>query len=112
MTSIVKRIREITPAQRAALRALDRQERSATELDDLEAEHIVAEESYLRRRDQILGREVPERYEEIETARSVLERRVAERTRRFERMRMAILAGHGVTGEDAATEQLPLLPGG
>jgi hypothetical protein len=110
MTSIVKRIREITPQQRAALRALDQEERSATELDDLEAEHIIAEENYLRRRDQILGREVPERYEEIETARAVLDRRVAERTRRFERLRMAILAGQGVPGEGDRTEQLPLLP--
>jgi len=110
MMSIVKRIREMTPAQRAALRALDAEERNATELDDLEAEHLAAEEVYLRRRDQILGRDVPVRYEEIETARSALERRVAERTRRFERLRMAILAGHGVPPDDAGTEQLPLLP--
>lgn len=108
MTSIVKRIREITPAQREALRSLDEEERSATELDALEAEHIAAEESYLRRRDRILGREVPARYEEIEAARSVLHRRVAEREKRFERMRMAILAGHGIARADAT--QLPLLP--
>jgi hypothetical protein len=110
MMSIVKRIREMTPAQRAALRALDREERSATELDDLEAEHLAAEEAYLRRKDQLLGHEVPARYEEIETARAELERRVAERARRFERLRMAVLAGHGVPPGDASSEQLTLLP--
>ncbi len=110
MMSIVKRIREMTPAQRAALRALDQEERNATELDDLEAEHLVAEEAYLRRKDQLLGHEVQARYEEIDTARSALERRVAERVRRFERLRMAVLAGHGVPPDAEATEQLPLLP--
>jgi hypothetical protein len=108
MTSIVKRIRAITPARRAALLAIDRQERSAAELDDLEAEHVDAEERYLRRRDGILGREVPARYEEIEAARRLLEQRVRERNKRFERLRMAILAGHGVR-EEGGAEQLPLL---
>jgi hypothetical protein len=110
MMSIVKRIREMTPAQRAALRALDQEERSATELDDLEAEHLAAEEAYLRRKDQLLGREVQARYEEIDTARAELERRVAERARRFERLRMAVLAGHGIPSDAEPTEQLPLLP--
>ncbi len=109
MTSIVKRIRDMTPAQRAALRALDDEERDAVRLDELEAEHLATEEAYLRRRDQILGHDVPARYEEIDVARAELERRIAERTRRYERLRMAVLAGHGAP-PDPDLEQLTLLP--
>jgi hypothetical protein len=107
--SIMKRVRGITSEQQRALRALDEEERAAIELEELEAEHVVAEDAYLRRRDRILGREVPERYEEIDAARALLGGSVREREKRFERRRMAILAGH--VGGPEAPEQMTLLPG-
>ena len=102
--TIMERIRAITAEQREALRAVDREEEAASALDALEEEHIAAEETYQRRRDRILGREVPERYGDIEAARSLLRQSSRERTKRFERLRMAILAGHGVRHADAPVQ--------
>jgi hypothetical protein len=110
MPWLLKRLREMTAAQRTALSVIDDEERSATQLDDLEADHLTNEDAYLRRRDQLLGRPVPARYEDVEAARAELERRTAEQARRFERRRMAILAGYGVPSEATPTDQLSLLP--
>lgn len=107
---VLERIRMMTAEQREALRAMDAEERLALEIEDLEADHLAAEEAYLRRRDRLLGREVPATYAEVETARGLLQRARAERQRRFERRRMAILAGHGV-GNGPSPSQLQLLPG-
>jgi hypothetical protein len=98
----------LTTEQRAALRALDDEERTLVEIEDLEAEHIAAEDVYLRRRDRLLGHAVRESYPEIESARGLLAKQVSERQKRFERMRMAILAGHVPR---AAAPQLDLLSG-
>jgi hypothetical protein len=106
----MERIRAITPEQREALRAVDREEESAGALAALEEEHIAAEECYLRRRDRLLGREVPERYDVIEAARSLLRQKVRERSKRLERLRMAILAGHALH-RSLGYPQLDLLPG-
>ncbi|HSD21809.1 MAG TPA: hypothetical protein VLC54_17295 [Anaeromyxobacter sp.] len=106
---ILERIRMMTADQRDALRAMDAEERLAVEIEDLEVEHLVAEEAYLRRRDRLLGREIPALYPEIESARSLLHRARAERQKRFERRRMAVLAGHGI-GRGVISSQLDLLP--
>jgi hypothetical protein len=106
---VLERIRSLTPEQRAALRALDQEERLAGEVEELEREHLAAEEAYVRRRDRLLGRPVPATYPEIESARALLHQASAERQRRFERMRMMILAGYG-TERDAPSPQLDLLP--
>jgi hypothetical protein len=106
---VLERIRMMTAEQRDALRAMDREERLAVEIEDLEAEHLTAEEAYLRRRDRLLGREIPALYADIESARSLLHRARAERQKRFERRRMAVLAGHGV-GRGFLPSQLDLLP--
>ncbi len=91
--SVLKRIRQLTVEQKCALRAIDEEERNAIELEDLEREHIEAEEAYLRRRDRILGREIPKIYLDVAAARSALEVVCRERQARFERRRMAIIAG-------------------
>ncbi len=106
---VLERIRMMTAEQRDALRAMDAEERLAVEIEDLEVDHLAAEEAYLRRRDRLLGREVPDVYADVESARSMLERVRAERQRRFERRRMAILAGHGVA-RGVPPSQLDLLP--
>jgi len=108
---ILERIRMMSAEQRDALRAMDAEERLAVEIEELEAEHLAAEDAYLRRRDRLLGREIPTLYQDIETARSLLHRARAERQKRFERRRMAVLAGHGV-GRGVFPSQLDLLPGG
>lgn len=105
--SIMRRLKGITPEQQRALRALDVEERNAIELEALEAEHVAAEEAYRRRRDRILGNEVPEVYDELDAARALLASEAREREKRFERRRMAILMGHL---QDAPPDQLPLLP--
>jgi hypothetical protein len=103
---VMDQIRRLSMEQRAALRALDDEERTLLEMEELEAEHVAAEDVYLRRRDRLLGRAVRESYPEIESARALLEKQASERQKRFERMRMAILAGHVPRG---ATSQLDLL---
>lgn len=105
---VLERIRMMTAEQREALRAMDAEERLAVEIEDLEADHLAAEEAYLRRRDRLLGREIPDLYADIEGARSLLHRAREERQKRFERRRMAVLAGHGLTR--GFPSQLDLLP--
>ena len=108
---VLERIRNLTTEQRDALRAVDDEERRGAEMDDVEAEHLAAEEVYRRRRDRLLGRDVPETYADIESARDLLRRVSAERQKRFERRRMALLAGHGVPSRHAPSrlDQLDLL---
>ena len=106
---LLERIRMMSAEQRDALRAMDAEERLAVEIEDLEADHLAAEEAYLRRRDRLLGREIPATYADVESARALLYRTRAERQKRFERRRMAVLAGHGV-GRAARPSQLDLLP--
>jgi hypothetical protein len=105
---VVERIRRMTSEQREALRALDQDERNAIELEELETEHIVVEDAYLRRRDRLLGREVPDVYAEIESARSLLAQASRERQKKFERMRMVILCSPPVP-RAAEPTQLGLL---
>ncbi len=106
---VIERIRSLTPAQRDALRAIDDEERIAIEIEELEADHLAAEEAYLRRRDRLLGRELPAEYPDVEAARALLHRASAERQRRLERMRMAVLAAPGDRAAGSAS-QLDLLP--
>jgi hypothetical protein len=108
---VLERIRNLTTEQRDALRAVDEEERRAVELAEVEAEHLAAEEVYRRRRDRLLGRDVPEAYADVEDARDLLRRASAEGQKRFERRRMALLAGHGVraTRAPAGLDQLDLL---
>jgi hypothetical protein len=106
---VIERIRSLTTAQRDALRAIDDEERIAIEIEVLEADHLAAEEAYLRRRDRLLGRELPATYPDVEAARALLHRVSAERQRRLERMRMAILAGPAAA-EPPRASQLDLLP--
>ncbi len=98
-------VRRLTPEQQAALAAIDREEQAAVALENLEAEHIAAEEAYLRRRDRLLGREVPDVYAEIEAARGLLGQASRARQERFEERRLEIL-----TGRLPAPSQLSLLP--
>jgi hypothetical protein len=105
---VMERIRRLGRDQQEALRAIDREERNAIELENLEAEHISAEEAYLRRKDRLLGHEVPQVYLDIETARSLLAQAVRARQERFEAMRLAVLTGRAA--EPAAPTQLALLP--
>jgi len=105
---VMERIRRLSRDQQEALRAIDREERNAIELENLEAEHIAAEEAYLRRKDRLLGQEVAEVYAEIETARGLLAAAVRARQERFEAMRLAVLTGRAA--EPAAPTQLALLP--
>lgn len=106
---VMERIRRLSRDQQEALRAIDREERSAIELENLEAEHIAAEEAYLRRKDRLLGNEVAQVYVEIETARGLLAAAVRARQERFESMRLAVLIGRAA--EDQGPTQLALLPG-
>jgi hypothetical protein len=106
---VMDQIRRLSLEQRAALRALDDEERTLVEIEELEAEHVAAEDVYLRRRDRLLGRAVKETYPEIESARALLAKQSSERQKRFERMRMAILAGHVPR---AHSPQLDLLSAG
>lgn len=105
---VMDRIRRLSREQQDALRAIDREEQGAIELENLEADHIVAEETYLRRKDRLLGHEVPERYEEIEAARSLLAHAVRRRQERFEALRVAVLTGR--TSDLGGPTQLVLLP--
>ena len=106
---VLERLRTMTADQRRALRAIDEQERRAAEIEALEEEHLSVEDAYLRRKDRLLGREVQQVYPEIETARSVLRRDAEEQRRRFERMRMAIMAGY-LDDRRADPPQLQLIP--
>jgi hypothetical protein len=106
---VMERIRRLSREQQDALRAIDRDEQGALELENLEADHIAAEEAYLRRKDRLLGHDVPEIYAEIETARSLLAQAVRARQARFEAQRLRVLAGRAA--EPEAPSQLALLPG-
>ena len=103
------RIRKLSREQHEALVAIDAEERSAIELELLEADHLSTEDAYLRRKDRLLGRGVPEAYPEIDAARSLLARRVRARQERFDALRVAVLTGGRV--DPSAPAQLPLLPG-
>lgn len=105
---IMDRIRRLTREQQEALRAIDRQEQNAIELENLEADHIAAEEAYLRRKDRLLGNEVPQVYADIETARAVLAQAIRARQERFEAQRIAVLVGRAA--EPEGPTQLALLP--
>ncbi len=105
---VFDRIRRLTPEQQAALVRLDGEEQGAVALENLEAEHIAAEDAYLRRRDRLLGREVPDVYAEIESARSLLGQASRARQERFEQRRLAVLSGE-LPGREPPPAQLPLL---
>jgi hypothetical protein len=105
---IMDRIRRLSREQHEALRAIDREEQHAVEIENLEADHIAAEEAYLRRKDRLLGHEVPDVYAEIETARSLLAQAIRARQARFEALRVAVLTGR--SGEPDPPTQLALLP--
>lgn len=105
---VMERIRRLTRDQQETLRAIDREERNAIELENLEADHIAAEEAYLRRRDRLLGREIPDLYAEIESARSLLAQAVRARQERFEALRLRALTGRAA--EPETPTQLALLP--
>lgn len=105
---VMERIRRLSRDQQDALRAIDREEQNAIELENLEADHIAAEEAYLRRKDRLLGHEVPEIYAEIESARSLLAQAVRARQERFETARLRVLVGRAA--EPESPTQLALLP--
>ena len=105
---VMDRIRRLSRAQHDALKAIDREEQNAIELENLEADHVAAEEAYLRRKDRLLGHEVQDTYPEIDSARVLLARSVRHRQERFEALRVAVLTGRS-TDPDAPT-QLVLLP--
>jgi hypothetical protein len=105
---VMDRIRRLSRDQQEALRAIDREEQKALELENLEADHLAQEEAYLRRRDRLLGRELPARYQELDAARSLLAQAVRRRQERFEAMRVAVLTGRASDGEGPT--QLALLP--
>ena len=68
---VMDRIRRLGREQQEALRAIDREEQNAIELENLETDHLAAEEAYLRRKDRLLGQEVPNVYPEMVTARGL-----------------------------------------
>src|SRR5512146_1611152 len=105
---VMDRIRRLGREQQEALRAIDREEQNAIELENLEADHLAAEEAYLRRKDRLLGHEVQDAYPEIDTARVLLAQTVRRRQERFEALRIAVLTGRSLD-PDAPT-QLVLLP--
>ena len=105
---VMDRIRRLSRAQHEALVAIDREEQSAIELENLEADHLAAEEAYLRRKDRLRGHEVPDQYQEIEAARVLLAQAVRRRQERFEALRVAVLTGRHLD-PDGPT-QLVLLP--
>jgi hypothetical protein len=106
---VMDRIRRLGREQQEALRAIDREEQNAIELENLEADHIAVEEAYLRRKDRLLGHDVPEVYLEIESARSLLAQAIRARQERYETLRMRVLSGRAAEPESPA--QLALLPG-
>ncbi len=106
---VMERIRKLSRAQHDALKAIDREEQNAIELENLEADHLAAEEAYLRRKDRLLGHEVQTVYPEVEAARTLLTRTVRRRQERFEALRVAVLTGRSIT--PGAPTQLALLPG-
>ncbi len=106
---VMERIRRLSREQQDALRAIDREEQNAIELENLEADHIAAEEAYLRRKDRLLGHDVSDLYSDIETARSLLAQAVRARQERFESMRLGVLTGRAA--EPEAPMQLALLRG-
>ena len=106
---VMDRIRRLSRAQHEALGAIDREEQNAIELENLEADHLAAEEAYLRRKDRLLGHEVQETYPEIETARMLLGQNVRRRQERFEALRVAVLTGRSLDGDGPM--QLVLLGG-
>jgi hypothetical protein len=105
---VMERIRRLSRAQHDALPAIDREEQNAIELENLEADHLAAEEAYLRRKDRLLGHEVQATYPEIESSRLLLAGNVRRRQERFEALRVAVLTGRSID-PDAPT-QLVLLP--
>jgi hypothetical protein len=104
----MQRIRKLTREQHEALVAIDAEERSAIELELLEADHLAAEDAYLRRKDRLLGHEVAETYPEIESARAALARQTRHRQERFDALRVAVLTG--ARFDPRAPSQLALLP--
>jgi hypothetical protein len=104
---VMDRIRRLSRDQQEALRAIDREEQGAVELENLEADHLAAEEAYLRRKDRLLGNEVPDVYREIESGRSLLAQAIRQRQERFEALRVAVLTGRAA--EPEAPTQLALL---
>lgn len=104
---VMERIRRLSRAQHEALAAIDREEQNAIELENLEADHLAAEETYLRRKDRLLGHEVQEVYPELETARLLLAQTVRRRQERFEALRVAVLTGRGLDPDEPT--QLVLL---
>ena len=104
---VMDRIRRLSRAQHEALVAIDHEEQSAIELENLEADHLAAEEAYLRRKDRLLGHEVPDRYQEIEAARALLSQAVRRRQERFDALRVAVLTGRV---DPHGPAQLALLP--
>jgi hypothetical protein len=105
---VMDRIRRLSREQQEALRAIDRDEQEAIELENLEADHLAAEEAYLRRKDRLLGHEVPAVYQDVEAARSLLAQAVRRRQERFESLRVAVLTGRAA--EPDGPTQLVLLP--
>lgn len=105
---VMDRIRRLSRAQHEALLAIDREEQNTIELENLEADHLAAEEAYLRRKDRLLGHQVPETYPEIEAARGLLAGTIRRRQERFEQLRIAVLTGRSLD-PDSPT-QLALLP--
>ncbi len=105
---VMDRIRRLSRAQHEALIAIDREEQNAVELENLEADHLAAEEAYLRRKDRLLGHEVPDGYEEIAASRALLAQVVRRRQERFEALRVAVLTGRAA--ESDGPMQLVLLP--
>jgi hypothetical protein len=106
--TVMDRIRRLSREQQEALRAIDRDEASAVELENLEADHIAVEEAYLRRKDRLLGHEVPEIYADIEAARALLAQAIRFRQERFDRMRVEVLTGRAAEPDEPT--QLVLLP--
>jgi hypothetical protein len=106
----MQRIRKLTRDQHETLVAIDAEERNVIELELLEADHLAAEDAYLRRKDRLLGRGVPVVYPEIESARATLAREVRRRQERFDALRVAVLTGARL--DPRAPSQLALLPGG
>ena len=106
----MQRIRKLTRDQHDALVAIDAEEQNAIELELLEADHLAAEDAYLRRKDRLLGRGVAEAYPEIEGARAMLAREVRRRQAHFDALRVAVLTG--ARNDPRGPSQLALLPTG
>jgi hypothetical protein len=105
---VMDRIRKLSRAQHDALAAIDREEQNAIELENLEADHLAAEEAYLRRKDRLLGHDVQTVYPEIESSRLLLAQAVRRRQERFEALRVAVLTGRSPDLDGPM--QLVLLP--